>query len=149
MRIGAADLRADMERDADDLDACTCRGLDESDRSFRVTAELAGQVHHCVRAAVRQAQQQPRPVAVGPELGEFIRVVHDEGRDAVFERVADVDIALDRVRVDAARGLDAGGADAIHLAIGREIEPGALLCQHLDDCRIGLRLQGVMQVDAR
>ena len=148
MGIGAADLRADVERNADDLDARPCRGLNERHRGLRIAAELAGQVHHRVRAAVRQAQQQPRAVAVGPELGEFVRVVHDEGRDAVFERVADVDIALDRVRVDAARGLDTGGADAIHLAIGGEIEPGALRGQHPDDRRIGLRLQRVMQVHA-
>ena len=58
--------------------------------------------HDRRRAAERHAQQQLGALAIAHELADLVRVVGDEGRDAETQRVANVAVALDRVRVNAA-----------------------------------------------
>jgi hypothetical protein len=123
VHVGPRDLRTHVEREAGDADARPRRQRDEIERRRRVAAELPGQVDDRRAAAERHAQQQPHAFAIRHELGDLVRVVDDESRDAVLERMADVGVALDRVRVDAARRGYAGIADEVHLAVGREIEP--------------------------
>ena len=122
------------------------RVLDEPDRGVRIATELARQVDDRVRIAERNAQQQPDARATDVELGDFLGIVDNEGRDATVERMTDVRAALDRVRVDAAAWRDAGVPNEIHLAIRREVEPGAFARKHLHDCPVGQRLQCVVQV---
>ena len=53
------------------------------------------------------------PVPVG--------IVGDEGADAEVQRIADVDVALDRVRVDATRRIDTEARDQLRISRGRQV----------------------------
>ena len=86
-----------------------------------VAAEFARQVAHRTGTAERHAQQQLGLVAIGLELAHLVRVVGDEDPHAEMQRVADVDVALDRVRVDAARRVDAELRDQLRLAGGGQV----------------------------
>ena len=88
---------------------------------LRIAAEFARQVDDRARRAERNAQQQLRLVAVGLELAHLVGIVRDEDLHAQVQRIADVDVALDRMRVDAARRIDAELGDELDLAGGGEV----------------------------
>ena len=46
-------------------------------------------------------------------------------------------------------GRDAGVADQVHFAIRRQVKPGPLAREHLDDRAVRQRLQRVVEIDAR
>ena len=87
-------------------------------------------------------------LAIAHELPDLVRIVGDEGRHAVAQRVANVAVALDRMRVDAALGRDALRLDQFDFAGRGEIEKRAFVAQAGDDGRVRQRLQRVMKVDA-
>ena len=93
----------------------------ELEQVLRIAAEFARQVDHRAGTAERHAQQQLGLVAIGLELAHLVRVVGDEDPHAEMQRVADVDVALDRMRVDAARRVDAQLRDQLRLAGGGEV----------------------------
>ena len=100
-RIGR--LRTDVERQAAHAHAQPARRLDQAEHRARLAAELLAtgrQTAFGLRK--RDAQQQLGALAVAHELADLVRVVGDERRHAEAQRVADVAVALDRVRVDAA-----------------------------------------------
>ena len=61
----------------------------------------------------------------------------------------DVGSPLDRVRVDAAARRDAGVADQVDFTVGRQVEPGSLAREDLDDGAVRQRLQRVVEIHAR
>ena len=63
--------------------------------------------------------------AVTPELAHLVRVVGDEDAHAGGQRIADVLVALDRVRVDAAARIDAQPLRQLHLARGGKVQAAA------------------------
>ena len=146
---GMRQLRAGVEGQPHDAQAEAVRVLDEADRRVRVAAELARKVDDRVGVPERDAQQQSHALAGNHELCHLLRVVDHERLDPEVERVPDVGAALDRVRVHAAARRNAGVADQVHFAIRREVEPGPLAREHLNDRPVGQRLQRVVQVDAR
>ena len=93
----------------------------ELEQILRIAAELSRQVAHGAGRAERHAQQQLALVAVGLELAHLVGIVRDEDLHAEVQRVADVDVALDGVRVDAARRVDAELRDELRLAGGGEV----------------------------
>jgi hypothetical protein len=123
--------------------------LDQAEHCARLAAELLGQVADGGRAAEADPDQELGTLAVAHELADLVRVVDDEGRDAEAQRVANVAVALDRVRVDAALRGDALRLDQLDLAGRRQVEEGALVPQRRNDRRVRQRLERVVQVDAR
>jgi|GEM_PF-4602784 len=144
-----ARLRAHVEGQAAHADAEAARELDQPEHGARLAAELLRQIDDCVRATEGNAQQELGTLAIAHELLDLVGVVRDERRHAVAQRIADVAVALDRVRVNAALGRNALRLDELHLARGRKIEEGAFVAQRRDDRSVRQRLQRVMQIDAR
>ncbi len=138
-----------MERQAAHAQAEIAGAARQRQQRLRVAAELSRQIGHRARAAEGDTQQQFGLVGPGQELAQLVRVVGDENADAALQRGADVDVALDRMGVDAARGINPHAGDELDLAGGRQIEETALLEYGLHDGRMGQRLQRVVQVDAR
>jgi hypothetical protein len=136
-----------MERQAADAHAETAGLLDQSEHRARLAAELLRQVADRRRAAEADAQQQLGALAVAHELANFVRIVGHEGRHAEAQRVADVAVALDRVRVDAALRRDALRLDQLDLTGRRQVEEGAFVLQRRNDGRVRERLESVVQVD--
>ena len=120
-----------------------------SSRSSGSQPNLRDRSHTAPGRAERHAQQQLALVAVGLELADLVGIVGDEDLHAEMQRVADVDVALDRMGVDAARRVDAELRDELRFAGGREIQPAAELDDGLHHGRVRQRLQRVVQVDAR
>ena len=144
-----AGLRAHMERESLQADAELGRKPCQFQRAFRITAELARQVADSARAAKRHAQQQLGVGPVAPELAHFVGVVGDEGLHAGEQRVAEILVALDRVRVDAARGVNSQPRHQLHLAGSGQVEKSPQLGHRADHGRMRQRLQRVVKVDAR
>ena len=115
---------------------------------LRVAAELARQVAHGTRTAERHAQQQLCPARIAHELPHLVGIVGDERPHAEAQRIADILITLDRMRVDAAARIDAQALYELHFSGGGEIEKAALCHHRLHHGRVRQRLQGVVQIDA-
>ena len=104
--------------------------LDQAEHRARLAAELLATGRTtAVGLRKRDAQQQLGALAVAHELADLVRVVGDERRHAEAQRVADVAVALDRVRVDAALRGDALRLDQLDLTGRRQVEEGALVAQ--------------------
>ena len=102
-----------------------------------------------MRAAVREADQQPRLGRCAGELGELAGIVDDEGADAGPERVGDLGALLDRVRVDHPVRGDALEAQEGQLGIRCDVEAAALLGERADDLAMRERLDRVVEAHGR
>jgi hypothetical protein len=140
-------LRTDVKRQSIDLQAQLARELEQAGDRLRFAAEFSRQVAQRIGAVERDANQQRCPIAELHELAQFVRIIDDEALDAVGQRGTNVAVALDRVRVNAALRRHAQAVHQGDLAVGGEIEAGALLAQRGDDRRERQRLQRVVQVD--
>ena len=118
---GVTRLRTDVERQPANRDRELARQPRELEQVFRIATELSRQVAHGAGRAERHAQQQLALVAIGLELAHLVGIVGDEDLHAEMQRVADVDVALDGMRVDAARRIDAELGDELRLAGGGEV----------------------------
>ena len=90
-------------------------------RSSGSQPNLRDRSTHRARRAERDAQQQLGLVAIRLEFAHLVRIVRDEDLHAEVQRVADVDVALDGMRVDAAGRIDAELGDELGLAGGGEV----------------------------
>ena len=115
---------------------------------LRLAAEFARQVAHRIGAAEGDPNQQRGAGSEIDELAQLIRIVDDESRHAERQRGADVAVALDRMRMDAALGGHAEAAHQVDFAVGREIEIGARRAQRVDDRGVRQRLDRVVQIDS-
>src|SRR5690606_3796652 len=144
-RIGR--LRADVEGQSAHADTEPPRELDAPQHGIRLAAELRRQIDHGARTAKRHPQEQLRTLAIAYALLDLVLIVGDERRGAESERVADVAVALDRVRVDAALRRDALCLYQLHFAGRGEIEIGVFVAQACDYGRVRQRLERIMQID--
>ena len=120
----------------------------ELEQVFGITAEFARQIDDGARRPERHAQEQLCLVAVTLELAHFVGVVGDERLHAEVQRIADIDVALDGMRMDAARRVDAELRDELGFTGGGEVQPATELDDGLDHRRMRQRLERVVQVDA-
>ena len=146
---GIRGLRTDVERDALHLDALPGGQPRQLQRVLRVATELPRQVADRARMTKRHAQQQRGAPGIGTELAHLVGIIGDKGADAVLERVMDIALALDRMRMNAARRIDIEAGGELHLARGRHVQPTALVDDRAHHRRMRQRLERVMQVDAR
>ncbi len=84
----------------------------------------------------------------GNELAHFVGIVDDEDLHAEFERVANIDVALDRVGVNAAIWIDAEALHELHFAGRRQIHERAFGIHGAHDCRVRQRLECVVKIHA-
>ena len=110
-----------MERQSAHRDVELARQPRELQQIFRVAAKLSRQVAHRAGGAERHAQQQFALVAIRLELAHLVRVVRDEDLHAEVQRVADVDVALDRMGMNAARRIDAELRHQLRFAGGGQV----------------------------
>src|SRR5690606_21481173 len=128
-------VRADMGRQSAHAHAEPAAGLDELEHCAGLAAELARQIDHRTGAAEGHSQQKLGALAITAELADFVRVVGDERGYAVAQGVADVAVALYRMRVHAALRRHARRLDQLHLAGRGQIEAGAFITQASDHRR--------------
>ena len=81
------------------------------------------------------------------ELADLVLVVDDERVHAEAQRIADVAVALDRMRVDAAIRRHPDRSHQRRLAVGGQVEARAQGCERAHDGSLGQRLERVVQLD--
>jgi len=85
---------------------------------------------------------------VRAEFAHLVRVVGHERRDAVSQRVVDVALALDRMRMDATRRINAEAGGELHFTGCGQVQPAAGVGHRLHHGRMRQGLERVVQVHA-
>jgi hypothetical protein len=147
LRVAA--LGADMERHA-----CQIRSEARSKRHYLLRvggtgAELAGQGPVAADVGGGNAQVQLRVALDLEHAPQLIGAVDDEPLDALPARVGDRIPRLDGVRVKDLRSRNAKPQQQIELGGRRDLEPAALLGEHLEHAPVGIRLHRVVRPHPR
>ena len=116
---------------------------------MRITTELARQIADHTGTAERHAQQQLGLIPVAAELTHFIGVIGHEHFDTSGQGIADVDITLDRMRMDAARRIGSELMSQLHFTGRGQIQPTTQRQNAAHNGRMRQGLECVMQINAR
>ena len=124
-RLHLALLRADMERDADRLQAQTLGEVEHVDRHLRVAAELARQRPLGAGAIIEDAAEHLRAGSGAGDLLDLGGAVDREQANPERERARDVALLLDRVAIGDAVRRRTGGQRHFDFGDRRGVEAGA------------------------
>ena len=139
-------LRAHVERESSDGEPKVMRFTREREQVFGIAAEFPREIANGTRTTERHPQQHLSLIGIGHEFAQLVRVVGNEYFDTARERRTDIDVALDRVRVDTQARIGAELGNKLDLTGRRQIEKTTLGKHRLNHCRMRQRLQRMCKI---
>ena len=106
-----------------------------------------GQIDKSGRVLDAHPDEDLRLVAEGDHFFQFEFVVHHEKVDAELQRITDVGLSLDGVRMEACSGLDAALLHDVDFPVGAHVKGSAFFGKQLDELRLGVRFDRVKMLD--
>ena len=147
MHRGAGRLRTGVKRQPLDFDAQLRGEREEVRDALRVAAEFARQIGYRIGAAERYANQQRDAAPEFHELAQLVGIVDDEARDTEGQRGANIAIALDRVRVNAALGATPRRRTRSTSPLVARSKQPPRSTQRRDDRRVRQGLDRIVEID--